>query len=301
MKIFSIVLLFVLLYGSAVAEVEVYKVKEGDTLGDIAKLKYDEFILWIQLAKYNDISNPDLIMTGREILVPPKGELISKSKMNQSLEARIEKLEKQISRLQIPEILLEDNFEDYSVGQKPDEWLFPSGGRWGISASGSRMLQQVDRRPGNSAALTGEKDWSDYTVQTELMVEYSGEVGVFACWNSHHENYRLRTNDRHGVIEIAKRVPKGPDRYDTIILNRMPFQMLDKTWYIFKLEVTSQKSYVYLKGKVWRKGATEPGTWLIETSDHSSERYESGLAGVWTINSGDSYKGAKFDNFKVLR
>jgi len=67
------------------------------------------------------------------------------------------------------------------------------------------------------------------------------------------------------------------------------------------LEVTTHDAYTYLKGTVWPKGETEPGTWLLEASDHSPERYESGKAGVWTIKGGTSYKGTKFDNIKVFK
>jgi len=301
----SVVLSFVLLSSFAISNTlaqEVYTIQKGDTLEKIAEERLEDAKLWVQLAKYNSISDPDLIKAGQEILIPSKAELISKSREKESLEARVEELERQLSIVRGLGLkpLFEDTFEDDKLGEKPEGWLFPSGGKWGISSFGSRMLEQADRRAPNSAALIGEKGWSNYIVQVELRVERSGDAGVFAYWNSHLENYRLRTGDRHSRLEIVKRVPTGPDRYDTIALNRIPFQLEDSRWYIFKLEVTTHDSYTYLKGKVWRKGETEPGTWLLEASDHSSERYKGGLAGVWTISVGESYRGAKFDNFRVF-
>ena len=302
MRNLGIVLCFVLLSGIAVAEVEVYTIEEGDTLEQIANNRFEDTKLWIQLAKYNEIANPDLIKTGQNILIPPKADLILKSREKGNLEARIEELERRIAGLQYstPTALFEDNFEDDDLSKKPKGWLFPSGGKWGISADGSRMLEQADRRASNSAALFGEKEWSNYIVQVELKIDQSGDAGVFAYWNSHLGNYRLRTHDRHSKLMIAKRVPTGPNRYNTEILKGMPLRLEDDRWYIFKLEVTTHGSYTYLKGKLWRKGETEPGTWFLEASDHSSSRYKIGLAGVWTKSSGTSYRGSKFDNFGVF-
>jgi len=303
MKVLGLVISFALLSALAVtAEVEVYTIQKGDTLEKIAEEKLEDSELWFLLAKYNNIPDPYLIQAGQEILIPSKAELVSYSK-EKSLEARVAELERLLPELAL-EYLLEDNFEDDELAERPHGWLFPSGGRWGISYSGSRMLEQTDRGAPNSAALTGQRGWSSYIVQVELKIENSGDGGVFAYWNSHHENYRLRTSGKRTKLEIAKRVPTGPDRpdrYDTITLNRIPFSLEDRKWYVLKFEVTTHGSYTYLKGKVWRKGETEPGTWLLEASDHSSERYKSGLAGVWTIGVGESYRGTKFDNFVVFR
>ena len=303
MKFLGLVLSFALLSGFAMAEVEVYTVQKGDTLEKIAREKLEDAKLWVQLANYNNISDPSLIKAGQKVLIPSEAELMAKSRGKEGIDARVEELERHLSKLQgltIAEPLFEDNFEDDKLSERPEGWLFPSGGKWGISSSGSRMLEQADRRAPNSAALVGEKEWSNYIVQVELRIEHSGDAGMFAYWNSHLENYRLRTGDRHRMLEIVKRVPRGPERYDTITLNRIPFRLEDNRWYIFKFQVTTHDSYAYLKGKVWRKGETEPGTWLLEASDHSSERYESGLAGVWTISVGESYRGARFDNFGVF-
>ena len=314
MKSLGVVLLFALFSSFAMGESvgsplppepEVYVVQKGDTIEKIAREKFEDARLWVQLAKYNSISDSNLIKVGQRILIPSKAQLIMKVRERDDLEARVEELERQLSKLQgsTLELLLEDSFEDDKLAEKPRGWLFPSGGRWGISSDqptfGSRMLEQSNKKAPNSAALVGENGWSNYIVQVEAMIGHSGEAGVFAYWNSHLENYRLRTGDRHKRLEIVKRVARGPEKYDTITLSRIPYQLEDKRWYIFKFEVTTHDSYTYLKGKVWRKGETEPGTWLLEASDHSSERYGSGLAGVWTISIGESYRGARFDNFMV--
>ena len=69
----------------------------------------------------------------------------------------------------------------------------------------------------------------------------------------------------------------------------------------FQPVVTTHDAYIYLRGKVWPKGESEPGTWSLEASDHSPEHYENGQAGVWTMKSRSSYRGARFDNFTVYR
>ena len=302
MKVIGLALLLTLISGFAVADVEVYTIQEEDTLEKVAEEKYGDALLWFQLAKYNNISDPDLIKAGQKILILPEAELLTKINEWENLEARIGKLEKQLSRVlgSALEPLFEDNFEDDELGEKPEGWLFPSGGKWRISSFESRILEQTNRRAPNSAALVGEKEWSDYIAQVELRIAHSGETGVFAYWSTHHENYRLRTASRRTELEIAKRVPKGAKQYNTITLSKIPFRLEDGIWYIFKFEVTTHDSYTYLRGKVWQKGETEPGTWLLEASDHSSSSYGNGLAGVWTISIGTSYRDARFDNLKVF-
>ena len=303
MKILGAVLALALCCNLVIAQDEVYTIQKGDTLEKIAKNKLEDASLWMQLAKYNSISNPNLIKAGQKIVIPEKTQLLVKVKQRENLEARVESLEWMFSQLQASrrETLFEDNFENGTETERQKEWIFPSGGKWGISTLGSRVLKQSDRHAPNSAALVGEKGWLSYVVQAELRIEHTGDAGVFAYWNSSLENYRLRTTHAHRRLQIAKRVPKGQERHDTLSLNETSFHLEDSRWYVFKLEVTTHDAYTYLKGKVWRKGETEPGTWLLEASDHSPERYKSGKAGVWTIKSGPSYRGAKFDNFKVFR
>ena len=219
------------------------------------------------------------------------------------ISARFDTLEQRLSQLRDVrrETLFEDNFESRTQMEEQNEWIFPSSGRWVISTLGSRVLEQADRNAPNSAALVGQKDWSSYVVQVELRIEHSGDAGVFAYWNSSPENYRLRTSDSHRTLQIAKRVPIGQGRHGNIYLNEKALHLKDSRWYVFQFEVTAHDTYTYLRGKVWPKGETEPGTWLLEASDHSPERYLSGQAGVWTIKGGASYRGAKFDNFQVFR
>jgi len=197
-------------------------------------------------------------------------------------------------------ILLEEYFENYQLDKPPAGWFFPSAGKWRISAAGSRVLEQADRKAPNSSAIVEQAGWSNYTIQIELQIEHSGDAGVFAYWNSYTENYRLRTSKRHGRIQIVKHVPRDNGTYTTVTLNEEPLHLDNGRWWIFRLEITTHQSHVYLKGKAWKKGEPEPGSWLLEASDHSSERYESGQTGVWTMSAGSSYGGTKFDNFKLL-
>lgn len=303
MKILGTVLALALCCNLVMAQEDIYTIQKGDTLEKIAEDKLEDASLWMQLAKYNNISSPNLIKEGQEIVIPAKAQLLVKLKQRESLEERIESLEWMFSQLQASrrETLFEDNFEDETEMEDQKDWIFPSAGNWDISTVGSRVLQQSDRGAHNSAAIVGEKDWFSYTVQAELRIEHSGDAGVFAHWNSSLENYRLRTTHSRRKLQIAKRVPKGQETHDTISLNATPFHLEDGRWHVFKFEVTTHDTYTYLRGKVWKKGESEPGTWLLEASDHSPERYENGRAGVWTMKSGSSYRGAKFDNFKVFR
>ena len=303
MKVLGAVLAIALCCNLVIAQENLYTIQKGDTLEKIAKEKLQDASLWLKLAKYNSISNPDVIKAGQKIVIPEKTQLLIKVQQKENLEARVESLEGILSQLRDfrRETLFEDNFESRTKMEDGKEWIFPSGGRWGISTLGSRVMDQSDRNAPNSAALVGEKGWTSYVVQVELRIGHSGDAGVFAYWNSSLENYRLRTSDTHRKLQIAKRAPIGQGRYGNVYLNETNLHLDDNRWYVFQLEVTTHDTYTYLRGKVWPKGETEPGTWLLEASDHSPERYKSGQAGVWTIKGGTSYRGANFDNFRVFK
>ena len=49
-----------------------YTVRPGDTLGGIALKQYGQSGLYPQLAKYNKIADPNQIMPGQVIRLPPK-------------------------------------------------------------------------------------------------------------------------------------------------------------------------------------------------------------------------------------
>ena len=176
MKILGAVLALALCCNLVIAQDEVYTIQKGDTLEKIAKNKLEDASLWMQLAKYNSISNPNLIKAGQKIVIPEKTQLLVKVKQRENLEARVESLEWMFSQLQASrrETLFEDNFENGTETERQKEWIFPSGGKWGISTLGSRVLKQSDRQAHNSAALVGENGWLSYIVQAELRIEHSG-------------------------------------------------------------------------------------------------------------------------------
>jgi len=282
--IISTLVLSFLVTGIIAAEnPEVYVVKKGETLYSISVDKYGVNNLWPQLATYNKIKNPHTLRTGDKLVVPNESDLLIKANEMKNLKGNI---------------LYQADYEGIKPGEKPSDWEFPSGGTWGIAHAGTRVLEQSKRKVGNCAAIIGDEKWANYTVHAAIKIEHSGDGGIFAYWQSNYANYRLRVLNRRR-IELVKREPTGPKRCKTISIDAVPFSLKDGVWYIFKLEITNRKSYTYLKGKLWEKGTSEPGTWMLEASDYSSERYINGKAGVWTNQHGHSYRGAKFDNLNV--
>jgi len=59
----------------------IYKVKEGDNLWKIAEKYYHSGYNWVDIAKENNLRNPDLLLVGREIKIPdvpvryPQGQI----------------------------------------------------------------------------------------------------------------------------------------------------------------------------------------------------------------------------------
>jgi LysM repeat protein len=60
-----------------------HKVKQGETLSDIAKLHYNDARLYKALARYNHIENPDMVYSGKSLIIPPSTSL-TKLKGNSS-------------------------------------------------------------------------------------------------------------------------------------------------------------------------------------------------------------------------
>ncbi|MDP6996482.1 MAG: hypothetical protein QF569_10090 [Candidatus Poribacteria bacterium] len=59
-------------------------------------------------------------------------------------------------------ILLEEYFENYQLDKPPAGWSFPSAGKWRISAAGSRVLEQADRKASNNSAIVEQVGRSNY-------------------------------------------------------------------------------------------------------------------------------------------
>lgn len=72
--------LLLLLGNFVVGQQEVYTVQQGDTLGKISQYQFQDAKLWVQLAKYNNIPNPNLIKTRQRIVIPIKAQLLLKTK-----------------------------------------------------------------------------------------------------------------------------------------------------------------------------------------------------------------------------
>ena len=57
------------------ASVTTYTVKKGDTLSAICRKQYNESGLYKKLAEYNKIKNPNIIIVGQKIKIPPRSAL----------------------------------------------------------------------------------------------------------------------------------------------------------------------------------------------------------------------------------
>jgi nucleoid-associated protein YgaU len=55
----------------AVPEDIIYRIKWGDTLWDLADSYYQNPWLYKKIAKANNIKNPDVIISGTDIVIPP--------------------------------------------------------------------------------------------------------------------------------------------------------------------------------------------------------------------------------------
>jgi hypothetical protein len=44
-----------------------------------------------------------------------------------------------------------------------------------------------------------------------------------------------------------------------------------------------------VRAKVWADGASEPSAWQVDCTDTRSDRYVSGVPGVWSMGPGSKY------------
>lgn len=78
--------------------------------------------------------------------------------------------------------------------------------------------------------------------------------------------------------------------------NSVPFEWKPEVWYTMKMKASLEGGRAVLRGKVWKKGETEPEKWMIEAVDESPNKQGSpGLFG----NAIDAE--IFYDNIKVTK
>ncbi len=149
-----------------------------------------------------------------------------------------------------------------------------------------------------SQGWMGHTDFRNYTIQADgygTSVASSAEdptkkmpdMGVIA------QRYRLDLIGAHQELVLRSWTAHE------IKFKRVPFAWQPDVWYTMKLQASTEdrdgREVAVLKGKVWKRGETEPGAWTIEWTDTPANTHGSpGLTG------GADNAEVFFDNVKVF-
>jgi hypothetical protein len=192
----------------------------------------------------------------------------------------------------LPIVYLAEDFESYSAGQNPPDWLdqdssFASGDYFQVaSLEGNKVFQAIDggyrytHYNGDGALI-----WQDY--------EYSGRVrfgqtsdGISLTFYSHvPENqdryYQLLRYSGETGFRIHAH---GTDITDGI--TSVELGVKSDTWYRFRVRAQTASDRVRIVAKVWEDGQPEPTDWQIDCYDGNTTRITEGAVGVWSEGSG---------------
>lgn len=214
-----------------------------------------------------------------------------------------------------PDQLMAQNFEGYDLGPPPENWalVMARPGEFDVVAvPRGKALQQDELKSRGAEFLTGQADWTDYTVQADIKVlESRGDydIGVTACRRADRTGYVLKlAPHRLGVVkQLPAKDGQGQPVAQSARLLLEPVQAqvrLDDApaaqwWYTLKLRVQRVAGGVSVAGKVWRADRDEPLGWQVvwtDTGDGGVGPLVGGLAGC-------QVSGAKvqIDNFAVTR
>jgi hypothetical protein len=153
---------------------------------------------------------------------------------------------------------------DFSDGQIPITWVGARYRHIVRDVAGDKVAVKLTTIPKGtrSQSLMGQTDCHDYTIQADVMGALTNgkmpDTGVIA------QRYTLDLMGADQKVQI---------RSWTSQLNRfsksVPFKWEPNTWYTIKFRAAAENGKAVLKGKVWKRGETEPSAWTIEAVDEA--------------------------------
>lgn len=166
------------------------------------------------------------------------------------------------------------DFTNVPVGVAPGGWLNAQSKFAVVDVDGNKVLSKVntDPRPPfarSNGYMTGP-NVSNYTVQADIQAtEVRGRIPDAGLVNSRYTlildgktNAELKSRELRIVSWEAR-----PRVSVAVGLNWQP-----GTWYTVKFSVEPKEKTALIRGKVWKKGETEPEKWSIEFEDSSPNR-----------------------------
>ena len=185
-----------------------------------------------------------------------------------------------------------ETFESIAAGQRP-RYFLSGAARFEVAADSDgadgKVLRKGPAPEGihRHRTFLGAPDWSDYTVQADLMAERVGrKVGDVGLLNS---GYTVDLMGAHQQIQMRS--------WDSELRasKQVPFAWEAGVWYTMKVSVRTEGGKGIVRAKVWPRGQAEPEAWTLEADDPLP--IEEGSPGLYGYSPAPVY----FDNVEVTR
>ncbi|HXV76882.1 MAG TPA: hypothetical protein VD788_11265, partial [Candidatus Polarisedimenticolaceae bacterium] len=182
----------------------------------------------------------------------------------------------------------EFDFDGMQPGRAPQHWV-RAGRPWEVrEVDGGNVLVKLKRDSGllRNELFMGPSTMTGYTIQADVRGGKQGrrltDIGLI------NNGYTL---DLQGNLQKLE-VRSWPA--ERRMAQAIDFAWEPDTWYTMRMrvEITGDKGVIY--GKVWPRGAEEPGEWTIRTEDPLP--IPTGSAGLIGYSPADIY----YDNIKVV-
>jgi len=187
----------------------------------------------------------------------------------------------------VPNAPWTEDFENVDVGKNPLHWVWGGRGFVVEEKEGNKVLAKPPAARGLDRAdlYVGPPDMRGYTIQADVMGTKNRrrlpDLGLIA------NRYMLDMQGIHQRLEVRSWSS------DLRMRQFIDFKWDVDVWYTMKMKVDIEEGKAIVRGKVWKKGETEPNAWTIEVEDPLPV-YE-GSPGLYGYSPATIY----FDNVKV--
>jgi len=153
---------------------------------------------------------------------------------------------------------------DFAGPDVPAPWVGARYRNIVREVDGERVMVKLNTIPKGtrSQAIIGPNDLSNYTIQSDVYGVITGgklpDIGLIA------QRYTMDLMGDHQEIQIRSWTSQL-DRFSKTV----PFKWEGNTWYTMKFQASAEDGQAVLKGKVWKRGESEPAEWTIEAVDEA--------------------------------
>jgi hypothetical protein len=147
----------------------------------------------------------------------------------------------------------------------PPTWIGAAYRHQPREVDGNPMLVKITTIPKGtrSQCWMGPWDLHDYTIQADM--RGASKDGKQPDMGLVNQRYTLDLMGSKKQLEIRSWTSQMERRFAAA----MPFPVEPDVWYTMKFQAENRDGKAILRGKVWKRGETEPAAWTIEAADET--------------------------------